>query len=120
MKSKTKIEKQLTKKTNPELVETIVLAKKNPAWITVAHLMTTPRRKLKNYNLGEIDKLEESVVVVSGKVLGSGEITKKKKIIAFSFSNEAVDKLKKAGCDVVLIKDEIKKNKEAKEVYFLK
>lgn len=120
MKSKTKIENQLEKKTNPELVETVVLAKKNPAWMTVAHIMTGPRRKLKNYNIGEIDKLKESTIVVSGKVLGSGEITKKKKIIAFSFSNEAKEKLKKAGCEFSLIKDEIKKNKNAKEVYFLK
>lgn len=119
IKSKTKIERQLTNKTNHELVETIILSKKNPAWIHVAHVLTGPRRKRKGVNLNNIDK-QKGDVVVAGKVLSQGEIVSKKKVVALNFSEKAKEKLKKAGCEVVLLKDEIKKNKEMKGVTLLK
>ncbi|MEA3414180.1 MAG: uL15 family ribosomal protein [Nanoarchaeota archaeon] len=119
MKSKSKIEKQIVKKTNPVLVETIILAKKNPKWLEIAHILTGSRKKRKNFNLTEIEKTEGELIAIPGKVLSNGEISKKKKVIALNFSSKAREKLKKAGCDVVLLADEIKKNKEAKGVVIL-
>ena len=120
IKSKTKIEAQLTGKTNPELIETVILAKKNAAWNELAGLLTTPGRNKTNVNLTVLENIDAEAICVPGKVLSDGIITKKKKIIAFKFSEKAEKKLKAAGCETVLIKDEIKNNKEMKGVAILR
>ena len=75
MKSKTKIGKQVQKKSNSELVETIILAKKNQGWINVAEILSGPRRKLLSLNLGEInEKIKDGEnVVVPGKIRASSQ-----------------------------------------------
>lgn len=120
VKSKTTIEKQLKRKTNPVLVETIILAKKNPAWTEVAGLLTTPGRKSKSVNLSEIEKADGEMIVVPGKVLSQGEIKKKVKVVATNFSESALKKLKDAGCEALTIKDAIKLNKDGKGMVILK
>ncbi|MCA9488173.1 MAG: 50S ribosomal protein L18e [Nanoarchaeota archaeon] len=122
MKSKTKIEEQLKKKTNSELVETIIIAKKNPAWMEVAAILSGPRRNNVNANLDKISKDSKAgeTIVVPGKVLSLGEIDKKIKVVALGFSDKAKEKLKKAGCETILLNDEITKNKDAKGVKILK
>lgn len=122
MKSKTKISKQLVRKTNPELVETILLAKKNAAWNEIASILSGSRRKRKNVNLNELDKLigNEKVMVVPGKVLSEGDFSKKAKIVALSFSEKAKEKLLNAKSEVSSILEEIKSNPSAKDVKVLK
>jgi len=120
MKSKTKIESQLKRKTSSNLVETIILAKKNPKWIEIASVLTGSRRNRNDFNLTDIEKIDGEVIVVCGKVLSQGEISKKVKVAALNFSDKAKEKLKKAGCDTVLLIEEIQKNKDAKGVVILK
>ena len=98
MKSKTKIESQLRKKTNPELVETIILAKKNPEWGEVASILAGSRRDRKGKNLGELNNSSSKSVIICGKVLSGGDISKKMKVVALDFSEKAKEKLIKAGC----------------------
>jgi large subunit ribosomal protein L18e len=121
-KSKTLIEKQLKKKNNKLLVDTIILAKRNPAWLEVASRLSGPTSKNKNVNLADLEKLSEGseIIVVPGKVLSGGEITKKLKIAAVSYSDKAREKLIKAGCEVLSIDELINKNKDAKGVKILK
>lgn len=119
-KSKTRIEQQLKKKTNPVLVETVILAKKNPAWLEVAGILTTPGRKAKSANLSEIEKVDGEMIVVPGKVLSQGQITKKVKVVATKFSENALRKLKEAGCETLTIKEAIKVNKDGKGMVILK
>jgi large subunit ribosomal protein L18e len=113
MKSKTLIEKQVKKKTNPELVKTIRLAKKTDN-IEIAGLLSTPTRKRVSLNLEEIDKESKDgeTIIIPGKVLGKGEINKKIKIIAFSFSESAIERLKKSKTQISLLKEELEKNKK--------
>jgi len=122
MKSRTLIDRQLQRKTNPELVETIMKAKKNGLWVEVAGMLSCPARRMTNANLDEIDKKAKDgeVVVVAGKVLGTGSLTKRVKLIAFSFSKSAEDKLKKAKIDYSMIKDEIDRNQRTKFNIFKK
>ena len=120
MKSKTKIESQLKKKTNPVLVETVIAAKKNPLWVEVASILTGSRRNRKDFNLTDVEKASGDTIVVCGKMLSQGEISSKKKVAALSFSKNALEKLKRAGCETVLLKDEIQKNKDAKGAVILK
>jgi len=122
MKSNSKIENQLNKKTNSELVDTIIAAKKKKNWKEVAEILSGPRKRRKNLNLGEINKeiKEGEIVVVPGKILSQGEIEKKIKIVALDFSNKAKEKILNAKGDIIKIIDEIKKNPEAKGIKILK
>lgn len=115
MISKTQISKRATRKRNPELVKTIELAKKN-GMLELSKKLSSPRSNHTSINLDALDKVDGDKVVVVGKVLGSGDIDKKKTICALGFSQQAKKKLKKAGCEVKSIKDEIEKNKELKGV----
>ncbi|MCR4327310.1 MAG: uL15 family ribosomal protein [Nanoarchaeota archaeon] len=120
VKTKTKIEKQIGKKTSSRLVETIILAKKNPKWIEVASILTGPRRLRRNVNLSELEGYSGSTVVVCGKVLSQGESPQKLKVAALGYSETAREKLLKAGCEINLLIEEIESNKEAKGVKILK
>jgi len=122
MKTKTKIEKQLHRKINKDLVNTIIAAKKHKNWNEIAHLLSSPRRKKIYVNLQKINEegKEGEKIMVPGKVLSLGEIEKKIKISAVSFSERAKEKLLKYKCEVSTILEEIKKNPEAKGVKILK
>jgi len=115
MISKTQIEKRKNRKTNPELVETIELAKKNNL-LDLAKKLSGPTRLQKRINIDELDRLEENNMIVVGKILGQGEINKKISISALGFSEQALDKLKKAKCEIKTIKQEIKDNPKLKGV----
>lgn len=122
MISKTKINRKLERKTNPELIENIFLAKKNNSWKEIAHLISYPRRKQISKNLDEIEKIskEGDTIVVPGKVLGNGDVSKKIRIVALGFSGQAREKLKRKKCELVSIKEEIKVNPKAQGIKVLK
>ncbi len=122
MKSKTLIDKQLQKKNNPELVETLMNAKKKDKWLELAGIISGPRRKRINLNLNEINNQanEKDKIVVPGKVLSQGEINKKIKVIALNFSEKAKEKLSKNGCEFSSILTEIKLNPSAEGIKILK
>lgn len=111
MISKTQINKRKIKKTNPELIATIELAKKNNL-LVLAKKLAGPTRLQLRLNLDKIDELKENKILVVGKVLGQGEINRKISISALGFSEQARDKLKKANCEIKTIKQEIKDNPE--------
>ena len=112
----------MKRKLNPELVASIMKAKKLEKWLAVAHIISGPRRKKVSVNLDEIDKetKEGDTIVVPGKVLGQGEISKKIRIAALSFSKDAREKLKEKKCEAVSILDEIKINPQARGLKILK
>lgn len=120
MISKTKIKNRAKKKTNSELVETLHFAEKNRLW-SLSKDLSSPTRKKITKNLEEIDKKakEGETVLVAGKILGKGKLTKKIKIVALSFSSSAEEKIKKSGCKTATIKEEIEKNKTLKGVKVL-
>ena len=122
MKSKTKISRQLQKKSNSKLIETILSAKKKEKWLEVAGAISSPRRKRINLNLNEINNQtkEKDKVLVPGKVLSQGEINKKIKIIALGFSEKAKEKLSKSGCEFSNILTEIKSNPSAEGIKILR
>ena len=123
-KTKTKIDKQSQKKTNPILIDTIRAAKKtnNEFWIKIASILSGPRRMHKSINLEEIDKntKEGDSIVIPGKVLSEGEISKKIAIIAFNFSENAKDKILKTKSRCLNILDEVKKNPQANGLKIIK
>lgn len=122
VKSKTKISQQLKRKTNTHLVETLILAKKNSAWIEVASILSGPRRKRIDINLNDLNKFakEGEKIIVPGKILSQGFINKKIEVIAFAFSERAEAKLKDAGCKSLNLLNEIKSNPDAKGIKVFK
>ena len=121
-KSNTKIKRQIKKKTNVVLVETINQARKHRGWKNVVDILTGPTRNYSMLNLSEIDKKtkEGDTVIVLGKVLSKGELTKKVRICALSFSEKALEKLKKTKSENVSVLQEIKINPKAEGIKILK
>jgi large subunit ribosomal protein L18e len=121
MKSKTKINKQLRKKRNPFLVDTIIDTRKNDKWMRVSEILSSPRKNKLEKNLDTINKesKEGDTIVIPGKVLSVGELNKKIKVVAFSFSENAKNKILKSGGKISTIVEEIKKNPKAEGVKIL-
>ena len=120
-KSKTKIKNQRQRKTNSIVVETISLALKNPAWHKVAAKLSGPTRKYPSLNLFQIDALSQTndIIIIPGKILSQGDLTKKIKLSALSISSLALEKIKKSKSEFIPLVDEIKKNPKAEGVKIL-
>jgi len=107
--SKTKIEKRMKQKRDASLVETIIKLKKtNPA---VAKELAKPKRRWPTVNLKDVDMVKGDVLI-AGKVLSAGGLDGAKKIVAWSASEKALEKIKDAKGTFVKISEEIKKNPE--------
>ncbi len=121
-KSNTKIEEQLKRKRSSELVETIIFGKKKSPWKEVTRVLSGPTKARTNVNIDKLSKMAKQgeVLVVPGKVLSLGEIDKKIRVVALSFSEKAKEKLNKAGCETLTILEEIKKNPEAKDIRIIR
>ncbi len=112
MISKTKVNERMKRKTNSYLAEAIFMAKKGN--LELATCLAAPARTRAEINVGRLGEAKTADVIVPGKVLGSGEISKKLTVYAMAFSEQARDKLKKAGCSCVLLNDALKKNPKLK------
>ena len=121
-KSNTKIKRQAKRKTNPEIVETIKSAREHKGWKELVDVLTGPSRNYAAMNLSEIDKKTSigDTVMIIGKVLSKGEVTKKIRICALSFSENAREKLKKSKSEAVTILQEIKINPKGEGVKILR
>ena len=97
----------MERKTNPELVETILLAKKNNQ-LELAKKLSSSTKNQSKINLDDLNESKENKVIVVGKVLGKGTIERKIEIAALGFSESAENKLKKSGSKIMLIKDAVK------------
>ena len=118
MISKTKLKIRAKNKTNPELAETIYLARKNANWMPIAKILSGSTRKHAAVNLRQINEKAElgDTFVIPGKVLSEGELSKKIKICAFNISKEAKEKLKHTKSEFVTLAEEIKKNSKAEGI----
>ncbi|RMD45953.1 hypothetical protein D6829_00775 [Candidatus Pacearchaeota archaeon] len=115
--SKSRIEKRLKTKKDPLLVETIIKLKKtNPE---VAKELAKPKRRWPSINLRDIDAVKGDVII-AGKILSSGEIHKTKKVVAWSASKKALEKMKKAKVSFVKITEELKKNPKLNNLTLVK
>ena len=103
------------------LIETLVRTKK-PVWRKIAYELSRPRRQRVEVNLSKIDQYapEDATVVVPGKVLGSGVISKKVTVAAFTFSDSAKRMIGSVGGKAVTIEGLHKTNPEGRGVIILK
>ena len=86
-------------------------AKNAGLWKRVAKIVSLPRRSRVSVNLNKLDKFakEGDFIIVPGKVLSFGNVKRKFKIAAVEYSQNAEQKLKSNGCEVVGIEHMIKK-----------
>lgn len=118
--SKTKIESRSSKKTNKSLAEAITLIKKkNPEF---AKQLAMPLKKWAELNLDQIDRAtkDNEAIFIPGKVLSSGKVSKKLKIVAWKASEKAIEKMKEAKVDFIEVVEEIKKNPELKNLRLIR
>jgi large subunit ribosomal protein L18e len=90
-------------------------------WKRIATVLEASTSKRPAVNLSKIDKYakDDEIVVVPGKVLSMGILTKKITIAAYSFSQSAIEKIKVAGGKAISIYDLAKKNPKGSKVRIL-
>ena len=115
------------RKENPELRRTLIelrraaKAHQAPVWADVAEKLARPRHQHPPVNVGhlELHAAERAVVVVPGKLLASGEISRPVTVAAFHASVAAREKIHGAGGTVVSILDLVKSHPDGSGVRIL-
>ncbi len=111
---------------NPELERVISELKKSSivngvsVWRKVAEDLSKPTRRKRVVNIYSIERHAKpgEIVVVPGKVLGTGELTKKVVVAAYTFSSSAYQKIKEKG-DALSLLELVKKNPKGEKVRIL-
>lgn len=111
-------------KTNPVILDLITGLKKQsrekevPLWRDIAVRLERPTRNYPEVNLSRINRhtKEKDLILVPGKVLGSGELNHKLTVAAVSFSGSAKDKITEAGGTCLTIEELMSKNPEGSRV----
>jgi large subunit ribosomal protein L18e len=90
-------------------------------WSRLASDLAKPTRSRREVNLFTVDLYanDGETVVVPGKVLGTGDVSKPVSVAAFRFSDSAKEKIVKAKGKVFTIQDVMKSNPKGKNVRIL-
>lgn len=115
---------KVTGPTNYQLLKLIQELKKKSIdeksgiWKSIAVDLEKPARQRRIVNLSRINDFskENEVVVVPGKVLADGELSKKVNIAAFAFSQTAKEKIMKANSQFMTIEELMKKKTKPSEM----
>lgn len=110
--------------TNPNLQELIVRLKKaatennTPLWRRVALDLERPTRMRRAVNLSRINRFakEGELVLIPGKVLGSGQLSRRLTIAAWSISGQALERVREANGEFLTIAELLAKNPDGKNV----
>jgi len=109
--------------TNPVLVNTIELLQEQEAsvWNKAAENLGKVNRERPEVNLSDIERNTEDgdTVVVPGKVLGSGRLTKEVEVAAFKASESAKNNINENG-EFKFIEDLVDENPEGSSVKVIK
>lgn len=111
-------------KSNPNLVALIQHLKdasrtnEAPVWRDIALRLEGPASNWAEVNVGKIHRYasENDVIVVPGKLLGSGEIARKVTVAAYRVSGQAREKISKAGGKNISIEELVEKNPNGSKV----
>ncbi len=116
------------RKDNPELVDMIntlkLKARENKAriWRDIAERLEAPSSNYAEVNLSKIERHanDGDIIVVPGKVLGSGVLSKKVTVAAWKFSQKADEKIKNAGGRTLSILELIDENPKGSNVRIMR
>jgi large subunit ribosomal protein L18e len=87
-------------------------------WKKIAIDLERPTRNRRAVNLSRINRntKENEVIVVPGKVLGSGALNHKLTISAYQFSEQAKNKIEKAGAKIIPLLELSKEKPDGKKL----
>jgi len=87
-------------------------------WKRIALDLERSTRNRRAVNLSRINRYtkEDEIVIVPGKVLGSGMLNHKLTISAFQFSEQAKDKIEKANSKIISLLDLCKDKPDGKKI----
>ena len=91
-----------------ETLQKVRSGSKNPKKLSyLIKLATKPKRQRPSVNIYKIDRIckENESIIIPGKVLGGGSMTKKVNICAIDFTDSAMHKLKESHCGVLSLED---------------
>ena len=117
-----------TKTTNPQLTALIFHLKKEsrdkqaPIWLDVADHLARPRTQRVIVNLSKLSRhtKKADVVVVPGKVLGTGTIDHAVTVAAFDISDTAKAKLEAVKAKYITILELLEKNPKGSNVKIIR
>jgi large subunit ribosomal protein L18e len=99
-------------------------SKKNnaPIWSRLAELALKPSSARRTINIGQIDKFvkDSDVIVVPGKVLGTGNISHKITLCSFSMSTTGAKKVLQSGGKILSFSELIKSHPTGKGVIIIR
>lgn len=112
------------RKLNPNLVklidELLSASAENDAkvWKEIAERLAKPLRNYAEVNLGKLERYgkEDEMILVPGKVLGSGMVSKPLTVAAWRFSESAREKIESVGGKCLSFSEALKVNPEGKKV----
>lgn len=108
--------------TNPNMQSLIEELRKSGSdvalWSSVARNLSKPSRQRRIVNVSRLNHFtaEDEVVVVPGKVLGSGELKHKLTVAAWDFSKSARERIEQAKGTCLSIDELMKKSPEGKKI----
>ncbi len=123
-----KMKPQSFNKTDPSLIALIdelkAKERENGAaiWRDIAKRLEKPRRNWAETNLSKLDRYAEDgqTIVVAGKVLAAGSISKKITVAAYAFSAAAKEAIVAAGGKVITISDLVAENPKGSNVRIMR
>lgn len=111
-------------KQNPRLVDVIEELESRAeeddvgVWREVADRLESPRRNHAEVNVSKIERYasEDEAVVVPGKVLGGGVLSKGVVVAAFDFSSSARNKIREADGEPLLLEEFVERRPDGSNV----
>ncbi len=123
-----RVSKMSTKKTNPQLVALIFDLKAKtreteaPIWRDIALRLEKPKSNWAEANLSRLEMYatDGETVLVPGKVLAAGDLTKKLTVAAYDFSDAAKAGIHAAGGKTVTLRELMESNPNGTKVKILR
>jgi len=117
-----------TTKTNPQLVALIFDLKAKtreteaPIWRDIALRLEKPKSNWAEANLSKLERYAKDgeTIIVPGKVLAAGSVTKKLTVAAYDFSDAAAAGIKAAGGETVTLRELMDANPKGSKVRIMR
>lgn len=87
-------------------------------WRDIANRLDKPTKNYSEVNISKIDRYakKNEQILVPGKVLGAGTISKEVTVASLSFSETAEQKINQTGGEAISIEEMMEKNPEGSEI----
>lgn len=117
-----------TGKTNPRLADlirmlrSVSLESEAQIWREIAKRLDTSSKNYAEVNIGKINRYaqEGEIILVPGKVLGSGVLEHSVRVAALNFSDSAREKITEASGDCMTIEELVTANPKGSRVRILR